>query len=184
MVPLGRNSSPPESPQILSPRTPSPEAVKSTIRDLIGEETFTRVLVGGPFGREGQLYLTRQNPQFNSWDPGVDFFQIVTKRQALWENCNPWTTGLSQLFDSTQEELLFQQSSLTEDAKRVESAFLKLSPFERIAHEHLVDMRRGTATNRNLRESDWMAVLDALGRSGIAMEAELSGVSKRILGAV
>jgi hypothetical protein len=179
IVPLGRNSSTPESPP-----TPSPKAVKAIIHGLIAEETFKHGLVGGPFGREGQLYLTRRNPQFNFWGPGVDFVQIVEKRQTLWENCNPWTVGLSQLFDSTQEELNFQWSSLAEDGKRVESAFIKLSPFEIIAHQHLVDMRRGTAASRNLGESDWLAVLDALDRSGIAIEAELTNAPKKVLGAV
>jgi hypothetical protein len=177
--PVGGNSSMTESRQ-----NPSPESVKDVIQGLVQQETFEHVLVGGPFGREGQLYLTRRNPRFDFWGRGVDFFQIVKKRQALWEKCKPWPAGLSQLFDSTQEELDFQWSFLAEDAKRVESAFIKLSPFEKIAHEHLVDMRRGTATSRNLRESDWLKVLEAFDNSGIAIEAELTDTPKKVLEAV
>src|SRR5437762_9474572 len=46
------------------PQTPSPESVKGVIRSLIGEGAFKRVLVGGPFGIEGQLFLTRRSPRF------------------------------------------------------------------------------------------------------------------------
>jgi hypothetical protein len=167
-----------------SPKTPSLESVKDVIQGLIREETFEHVLDGGPFGREGQLYLTRQNPSFDFWGHGVDLFEIVEKRQVLWEDCKPWTAGLAHLFDNTQEEVNFEWSLLGQDAKRVESAFTKLSAFEKIAYEHLIDMRRNSRISRNLGESDWLKVLETLDKGGIALDAEFTDIPKKILEAV
>ena len=173
--PVAPDSSVPET-----PRNPSSESVTDVIRGLIR----VKLAILRELQREGQVYLTRRHPGFSFWGPGVDLLQILKNRQLLWEKCNPWTTGLSQLFDSTQEELNFQYSLLAGDAKRAESAFIKLSAFEKIAHEYLVDMRRGRATSRNLGESDWLKVLDALDKCGITIDAELAGTPKQVLEAV
>jgi hypothetical protein len=154
------------------------------MREMIVEDTLRRVGNGGPFGREGQLQLTRRIPGFAFWGPGITFLEIVKKGQLLWEECSPWTKGLSQLFDSAQAELEFQYSLLTEDARRVESAFVKLSTFEKIAHEYLIEMRQSTASSRNLSESDWLKIMDALDKNGIAVEAELTDSPRHVLEAV
>ena len=167
-----------------TPKAPTPQSVTNIMRGLIVEDTVRRVGNGGPFGREGQLELTRRIPGFAFWGPGITFPEIVKKRQLLWEECSPWTKGLSQLFDCAQAELEFQYSLLTEDAKRVESAFVKLSAFEKIAHEYLIDMRQSTATSRNLAESDWLKIMDALDKNGIAIETELTDSPRQILEAV
>jgi hypothetical protein len=84
---IARDLSVPES-----PKSPSLESVKDVIQGLIREETFEHVLDGGPFGREGQLYLTRQNPSFDFWGHGVDLFkpgaiaQVLRYRQTLTRN--------------------------------------------------------------------------------------------------
>jgi len=108
----------------------------------------------------------------------------VKRRQLLWEECGPWTAGLAHLFDGTQEELNFQWSLLTQDAKRVEAIFVKLSGFERIAYEYLVDMRRDTVSSRNLGERDWLKVLGALDRNKTTLEAALTKTPKQVLEAV
>jgi hypothetical protein len=91
---------------------------------------------------------------------------------------------LAQLFDSAQAELEFQYSLLTEDAKRVESAFLKISTFEKIAHEYLIDMHQSTASSRNLAESDWLKIMDALDKNGIGVDAEFTDSPRHVLEAV
>jgi hypothetical protein len=154
------------------------------MRGLIVEDTLRRVGDGGPFGREGQSGLTRRIPGFAFWGPGITFPEIVKKRQLIWEECIPWTKGLSQLFDCAQAELEFQYSLLAEDAKRVESAFVKLSTFEKIAHEYLINMRQSTASSRNLVESDWLKIMDALDKNGISVEAELTDSPRKVLVAV
>ena len=167
------------------PDTPNPtvQSLCEAIQGLVREETLRGVSVGGPFGKDGQLILTKRTPGFDFWGPQMTFPDIVKARQLLWDQCCPWTEGLSRLFDSTQEELNFQYSLLAEDAKRMESAFVKLSPFEKIAHEYLVDMRKGIAT-RNLTESEWLKVLDALDKNGISLEAELMESPRQVLEAV
>jgi hypothetical protein len=167
-----------------TPETPTPQSVTNTMRGLIVEDTVRHVGNGGPFGRAGQLELTRRIPGFAFWGPGITFPEIVKKRQLLWEECSTWTKGLSQLFDAAQAELEFQYSLLTEDAKRVESAFVKLSAFEKIAHEYLIDLRQSTASSRNLAESDWLKIMDALDKSGIAVEAELTAGPRKVLATV
>ena len=142
------------------------------------------MLVGGPFGRDGQLYLTSRNPGFDFWGAEFNFGQIVKARQLIWEESNPWTEGLSRLFDSAQEELNFQHSFLAEEAKRLESAFTKLSAFEKIAHEYLADMRRSTTKSRSLGEGHWLKLFDTLDKGGIAVEDELTDAARRVLEAV
>ena len=66
----------------------------------------------------------------------------------------------------------------------VESAFVKLSTFEKIAHEYLIDMRQHTASSRNLPESDWLKIMDALDKNGIEVEAELTDSPRQVLEAV
>jgi hypothetical protein len=178
-LPIVVHSSLPESPE-----TPTPDSVKDVIRGLIRQETFKHILAGGPFGRNGQTYLAKRYPSFDFWGPGVDFLQVVKHRQALWTKCKPWTAGLAQLFDTTQEELSFEYSLLADDAKRVESAFIELSAFEKIAHEYLIDVRRRSVNSRNLAPSDWLGILDALDRKEIALDSELTGTPKRVLEAV
>lgn len=166
------------------PETPSPSAVRGNICGLVTEQAFRRVLTGGPFGCEGQLFLTRRYPAFSFWGPDMTFPQIVERRQILWKKCQPWTTGLSQLFDSTQEELNFQYSLLADDARHVESSLIELSAFERIAYENLVDMRRNAARARNLKTTDWEKLFDRLDKTGVAIDDELTDTPKQVLVAV
>lgn len=166
------------------PETPPPLTVRAQIEALVLEQTFLRVMVGGPFGYEGQLLLTRRNPAFDFWGRNLDFLQIVKRRQLLWKKCDPWTKGLAGLFDSTQEELNFQYSLLTEDTRRVEPALIELSPFERISYAHLRDMRRSSANSRNLSQDEWLKLFDALDNSNLAIDDELTGVPARVLAAV
>jgi hypothetical protein len=164
-------------------KTPTPESLRQNIQGLVREETLHHVLVGGPFGRDGQLYLTRQNPGFHFWGPSVPFFQIVEKRQALWKKCFPWTKGLSQLFDSIQEELDYQYSLLATETKRVATERVKLSVFETVAYEHLHDMRRA-AIGRNLPQAEWLKLFEVLDKSRVDLEATLTDMPKRVLQAV
>ena len=176
LPPLG--ASPPES-----PKHPTADSVRKVIVGLVDEDALRRVWMGGPFGRDAQLMLTRRTPGFNFWGPEMTMLKIAQERKRLWGACSPWTRGLAQLFDSTQEELNYQYSLLAEDAKRKESAYADLSKVEKIAHEHLVDMRKNSAS-RNLSRSDWLKLLDGLDTSGINLESQLTQKATKVLAAV
>jgi hypothetical protein len=66
---------------------------------------------------------------------------------------------LARLFDATQEELLHQNEELSTDGRRAEAQFVSLSAFERIAHKHLIDVRRKDVRARNLGRSAWLELL-------------------------
>jgi len=163
--------------------TPSAQSVRGTINELILEQTFLRVMVGGPFSSEGQLLLTRRIPAFSFWGPDLNFPQIVDRRQILWRKGDPWTKGLAQLFDSAQEELNFQYSLLARERNRLESE-LELSVFETIAYEHLGDMRRNAASSRNFKKEDWWKLFDVLDKSNVAIDEEFRDTPAKVLAAV
>jgi hypothetical protein len=165
------------------PETPPPQSVRGQINSLVLEQTFLRVMVGGPFGYEGQMLLTHRNPAFAFWGRDLNFQQIMERRQLLWKKCCPWTQGLAQLFDSTQEEIHFQYSLLAVETSRLESA-LELSVFETIAHEHLQDMRRNTTSCRNFGNDDWLKLFDVLDNSGVVVDEEFREIPRRVLAEV
>ena len=160
------------------------ETVQETMVSLIHEETFREVMTGGPFGRDGQMRVGRMRPAAEFQIGEMTLLDTIKMRQELWEKCYPWTEGLARLFDAGQEELFCQAGKLTEDGRGAESNFVSLSEFEKIAHKHLVDMRRRSVNSRNLSRDAWLGLLRELDERELVLDRELKGKAKRVLDAV
>ena len=107
-----------------SPIVQRDEALSKTINRLLGKEVFDELLVGGPFGREGQLRLGRSMPGVAFLRGHETLLEGIKRRQELWDKCYPWTDGLAKLFDVAQEKLTFQAEALGEDGRRADFATL------------------------------------------------------------
>jgi len=159
------------------------KSVRDTITGLISEETFQHVLTGGPFGKEGQVYLARQRPTAGFLIGETTLLDTIPKRQQLWEDCRPWTTGLATLFDATQEELFLQGRSLSQDGRLAEASFTSLRKVEKIAFQHLVSVDR-SRESRTFGDQIWRRLLLALDEENISLDYELHGRSLDVLRAV
>jgi hypothetical protein len=148
---------------------------------LLNKDVFDEVLTGGPFGRDGQVRLGRSIPSIEVRRGSETLLHSIKKRQELWDNCYPWTEGLARLFDAAQEELLFQFDELGEDARRADRLMSQLSPFQRIAYQHLCVLKSGEVASRNLGDERWLALLGELDDARVDLDRELQGNARRIL---
>jgi len=164
-----------------SPIVQRDEALSKTINRLLGKEVFDELLVGGPFGREGQLRLGRSMPGVAFLRGHETLLEGIKRRQELWDKCYPWTDGLAKLFDVAQEELTFQAEALGEDGRRAESWILQLSSFQRIAYKHLYVLKSGEVATRNLGEVRWLSLLRELDVTKLEPDRELQGNAKKVL---
>jgi hypothetical protein len=85
------------------------------------------------------------------------------------------------MFDAAQEEIFSQWEELGNDAKRVEAQFIKLSPFQRIAHKHLVSLRSGDVANQSTGSSRWLSLLRELDDAHVSLDSELQGKARAVL---
>jgi hypothetical protein len=159
------------------------ESVRETIAELVGEETFEHVLTGGPFGRDGQIYIGRQRPSFEFQIGEMTLIDTIKLRQDMWEECRPWTEGLATLFDVSQEELFLQSDALTQDGRRAEATFSSLSELEKIAYRYLAEIGRQNS-GRSLGDGLWKMLLCELDEKDVLLDLELKGKAKQVLNAV
>jgi hypothetical protein len=156
-------------------------ALSETIKGFITQNVFDEVRPGGPFGRYNQIRLARAMP-FRT--EGETLLDEISTREKFWDHCYPWTEGLAMLFDAAQQEVISQFAVLGDDARQAESLLIKLSAFEQIAYEHLMDMKPREPSTRNLGEARWLALLSELDESGIVLDDELQGKAREVLMAV
>jgi len=174
MVRLGNTSSP------LTEDTLE-ESVQSTIDGLIGEETFQRVMTGGPFGLDGQIHLGRLRPSLEFQMGEMTLTDTIKLRQRMWTHCRPWTEGLATLFDAVQEELFCQAAALPRDGRLAQETFLALSEFERISYLNLVDMRKSSVAPRSFERDSWLRLFRELDGQQVGLDAVLIGKAKQVL---
>jgi hypothetical protein len=108
----------------------------------------------------------------------------ITLRHELWDECRPWTDGLTRLWDTTQEELLQQSGALPDDSRRWEAKYINLTPLEEIAHKHLRVARQGVEPRSPISPQSWLALAQELDERGISLDEELSGLAGQVLGRV
>jgi hypothetical protein len=159
------------------------QSVQNTMVGLIREETFDLVVTGGPFGREGQVLLSRQRPSEEFHTGEMTLMESIETRQKLWDACRPWTEGLATLFDVLQEELLLQAELLPQDGRRAEENFTSLSRLEKLAYQYIIGIGRQRSP-RSLGAPIWKSLLSELDREKIPLDRELKGRSKDVLNAV
>ncbi len=161
-------------------RVLSQEAVATALERLLPEDVFDEILLGGPFGREGQIQHARSAPVIGfPYDGG--FYDAVRLREAAWDAALPWMEGLSRLFDATQEELLYQMDSLGSDARMAEALYVQLPLFQRIAHKHLAAVNRHGADTARPGKEVWTALLHELNASGLCPDQALEGTARAVL---
>jgi hypothetical protein len=167
--------------------TPTPSIVKSddalirAFNVLLPPEVFDQVLTGGPFGRDAQLHVARVFPGQAALHGQETFPDAVRRRQALWDDGYPWTEGLAQMFDATQEELFSQLEALGGDARRAEARFIRLSSLQKIAHKHLVSIQSGDIADQTTGSNRWLSLLRELDAEGISLDHELQGKAREVL---
>jgi hypothetical protein len=84
------------------------------------------------------------------------------------------------LLDAAQQEVISQFAVLGDDARQAESLLIKLSAFEQIAYEHLMDMKPREPSTRNVGQARWLALLSELDESGIVLDDELQGKAREV----
>jgi hypothetical protein len=161
--------------------TRPPLSIQEGITNLITEESLQEIIIGGPFGRDGQMHVAASSPGFAFRMGEMSMVDIINLRRKLWEKCYPFTEGLSRLFDATQEELFCQSEGLSEDGRRAEAEFASLTPFQKIAHNHLIDIRRKGVSSRNLGRDAWLELLRELDAHKVTLENELHGKARHVL---
>src|SRR5207244_2997977 len=114
------------------------QSVRRTVAGLIREDTLELVQSGGPFGRDGQVFLSRQRPAFEFVTGQMTLIETINVRRQLWDECRPWTEGLATLFDVSQEELFLQDRLLPQDGRRAEANFMSLTDLEKTACQYIV----------------------------------------------
>ena len=143
---------------------------KQQVNDFRPVTVFDPIRRGGPFGPEGQVELAHCFPLTLG---GETLENAIQSRQQLWIQFRPWTDGLARLFDAVQEELLFQHDALGEDGKRAEAALVRLSPFEKIVHRYLLELRSANVKRSRLGDGQWLPLLRELDGNEIALNAHL-----------
>lgn len=142
---------------------------RQLIEVLISEDALRKIARGGPFGRDGQVFIARARPWSNWIQGNVTLVEHIKERQKLWDVCRPWTEGLARLFDVTQEELEFQYDELPEEGRREASKFVDLSPLERIVYRHLRELH-GATKSRRYGDDCWIALTQELDRENIPLD--------------
>lgn len=157
----------------------SPGELRSQIDGLLHESVFDNVAAGGPFGRDAQLEAARSVPGLAFLNGQEAMAAVIQRRQAVWDRCSTWTDSLAALFAVAQDELNRHFLALDQDSQRAEAAFLKLTPFRRIAWEHLKDNKREKGAR--LGRDKWIGLCRALDQRNIRPEEELTGKSREAL---
>jgi hypothetical protein len=157
------------------------ESVQDTITRLIKEDTFTRILRGGPFGKEGQIFLARNRLTGDFLEGTTGLWDSIAIRQEFWEQCRPWTAGLATLFDTTQNELFAQMRALSDDVRKADFCYLSFSTIERIVHKHLISMRENAINSKNLGAEAWGRLFSELDENAVSLNRELTGRPKDVL---
>jgi hypothetical protein len=106
---------------------------------FIAKNVFDEVRIGGPFGRHNQKRLARAMPNCAFQADEETFLDEIRNRQKFWDDCYPWTEGLAMLFDGVQQEVVSPFEALGDDGRRAECLLCKLSAFQRIAYEYLIE---------------------------------------------
>jgi hypothetical protein len=179
---LGRDLFPNEDESTPKPSIIMPDdKLMKTITGMLGQDVFDLVQTGGPFGKDAQFFSTYAHPGKRVLLEQETFFDALRRRKALWDDTYPWTECLAQMFDAAQEEIFSQWEELGNDAKRVEAQFIKLSPFQRIAHKHLVSLRSGDVANQSTGSSRWLCLLRELDDAHVSLDSELQGKARAVL---
>lgn len=174
------------SPTVIKPDGPPRhlddfEELIKTIKSHLGKKVFDQWAIGGPFGRDGQVFIARSRP-WNSMLTGKrTLARTIVLRQRLWDKGFPWTEGIARLFDCAQEEIMYQHALLTEEARLAEGIFVKLSELEQIAHRHLVTLKPNRSGARNFSRDHWLALLRELDQSEVLLDDALEGKAKEVL---
>jgi hypothetical protein len=179
-APLNDFFSSASSKQSQQPERLSDERLLETVRGLLRPEVFDEILVGGPFGRDAQVRFARRFPGRAALLGQETFAEALEGRLRAWDASSPWTEGLSRLFDAAQEELFFQQDALGDEGRLAESAYSKLSTFEKIVHRRLVYLS-GRQLPGTPTKHQWELLLPELDKSGISPEDALQGAARETL---
>lgn len=157
------------------------EDLRNTIKALLPQSALDQILVGGPFGRDYQIYLARGFPG-RAFLSGKESFQgAIDRRLASWDAAQPWTEGLARLFDAAQEEISFQYDALGHDGREAEAKFVHLPEFDRIAHKHLMILAPGPIADEAAARYRWPALMHELDEAGIIPEKTLEGIARKTL---
>lgn len=127
------------------------------------------------------MHLATERPALEFRIGEMSMLESIKMRQKLWEKCYPFTEGLSRLFDASQEELFCQNEGLQEAGRRAEAEFASLTTFQKIAHNHLIDIRQKGVSSRNLGRGAWLELLRELDYHKVPLENELHGRARQVL---
>jgi len=68
---------------------------------------------------------------------------------------------------------------LSQDGRRAEANFVCLSAFERIAHKHLIEIRKKDVRSRGLGPGAWLELLRELDAQKVSLDGHLQGKPSR-----
>jgi len=112
------------------PVTKSDHVTDGVTRSMVSlrrQDAFDQIIDGSPFGREYQIYLARSFPG-PEFEDGVESFpDVIERRQSIWERARPWTEGLDNLFEVTQQEVFAQLDALSPEVREAENRLIDLS---------------------------------------------------------
>ncbi len=157
--------------------------LEASIRQLLHRDCFNEIVTGGPFGRDGQVWLAH-TMAVPAMVRGASLPHLIERGQERWDRCSTWTEPLGWMFDAVQEELMAQRDALPAEGRHAEILFPHLPPFDQIVHKHFVSLRPARQGSVGLGKEGWLALTRDLDENGVKLDYMLTQTAQQVLASI